>query len=477
MLRHELHLYAAVDAPAFPWQHSLGLISPLKIAVQETFSSAPAAAGTTPAQHDSFDAISPQALFGHPGRQGQTQSLTQTDQTQLLSFPVGIQQGSQQSSHSSLPSSQPGVAWSSAPGSGTVSQLGFLNAGMDRVGTTGSAFSAWAPSQAHSVQGNALLGTGLNLSGISGATPGSARGPTPWAQQGMAPPEPAAAPGVYQGALPVGFHAPAMSSPSLSGPFAARRPSATLPGIAPATVDPKLFSGTPELPSSLPGTQAFSTGSGTPAFATLLPHMPFMTLPPHLSGQWPLAHGLMSQAQYLPQLSRTAPPYPLGFAHLAHHLPYPLPTHHHDSVSTPPAYLQNPVQGSSHLPLNLPYHLPSYLPHPMQTLIPSQPPLLNPFGQLYTPAAGSTLQIKPEPGDARQAPNLLPQEQWQQQLQGQVMTQMPHQRHLHAAQHRQSASATVMTQPPAAARESGFFGGSPTTANPNSEAKQSQVAK
>lgn len=196
-----------------------------------------------------------------------------------------------------------------------------------------------------------------------------------------------AAPEVHHGALPLGSQASALSSATLASQaaIASSYPPFLPNGTASAVFGPHM-----------------SPGTGVPSFPVLLPPGPFI---PQMHSQWPLIQGLNSgQPPYLPQLGYSVPPYPLGsghlLPHLPHHLPQPLPYHllsnPQSPVSPPGAYPLAPAQGLSHLP----YHLPPYLPNPLQTLIPSQPTPLNPYGQLYVSAPDLNLQVKPEPRDA-----------------------------------------------------------------------------
>ena len=403
-------------------------MSPLKIGSQDGSHTAPAAL------HDSLDPISPQALFSHPGRQSLSQLGTQTQLSDCLV--VGQQQQQPQqpqqpqqllSQHEGLNSqqiSQPRVSWTSGMGSGMQPPSGFAHAGMDRVGTTGSAFSAWAPLQAHSMpsmqgmQGTSLVGPGSSMPGITGAAPNTSAS-APWGDSGLALPGPMADTGLHQAALAPGYQTPAM--PTLALP--AVPPGQTLAAVPGIIVPPAC------------GSQLAPSATGYSPFSSLVPHMPFLGPSPYLPSQWPVMHGLTpSQPPFLPQLSYSAPPYPLGFAQLPPHLPYHLPINPQSLVCAPASFQQTPHQLSGHLP----HHLPPFLPSPMQTLIPSQAPPFNPqFNPpLNPPTASQAPQVKPEPRGAAQASIPLHPEHWN----GQVLPQCLPQQKSYAAQQKTSRS-------------------------------------
>ena len=431
-------MHANADPPVFQWQQTLGLISPLKTGSQDGSHTTPAAL------HDSFDPISPQALFSYPGRHDQSQLDTQTRLSECL---VGGQQQQQQqqqqllSQHEGLGSqqiNQPRVSWTSGLGPGMQPPPGFAHAGMDRVGTTGSAFSAWAPLQAHSMpsmqgmQGNSLVGLGSSMSGSTRAIP-KASASAPWGDSGLALPGSMVNTGLYQAALPSGFQTPAMPTIALPA-VPPGQTIAAVPGIVPAAAC---------------GPQLAPSATGYSPFSGLMPHMPFLAPSPYLSSQWPVMHGLThSQPPFLPQLSYSAPPYPLGFAQLPPHLPYHLPSNPQSPVCAPASFQQTPHQLSGHLP----HHLPPFLPSPMQTLILSQAPPFNPqlSPPLNPPAARQAPQVKAEPRSAAQASNPLHPEHWN----GQVMPQSLPQQEPSAAQQKTSSSAKSLSQHAGAVRAS-----------------------
>ena len=314
---------------------------------------------------------------------------------------------------------------------------GFAHADMERVGTTNSAFSAWAPLQAQSMpsmqgmQGNSLVGPGSSMPVITGAV-SNASASAPWGDPGLALPGSIAYTGLYQAALPQGFQTPAMPAVALPA-VPPGQPLAAVPGIAPAARAP----------------QVASSATGRSPFSRLVPHMPFLGPSPYLPSQWPVMHGLTpSQPPFLPQLSYSAPPYPLGFAQLPPHLPYHLPSNPQSPVCTPASFQQTPQQLSGHLP----FHLPPFLPTPMQTLIPSQAPPFNPpFNPpLNPPAASRAPQVKPEPWGAAQASNPLHPEHWG----GRILPQWLPQQEPSAAQQKPSSSAKSLGQHASAARAS-----------------------
>ena len=430
------------DSAVFPWQQSLGLISPVKAGGQQGKIPTPTAS-TPAALHDSFRPISPQALFSYPGRNTQPQMRVQ-DQghagNHLPESSMGPQQQQRQQQHQQhqqQPSSQhvgfgsqqgnqPSLSWSSGLGLGMPLALGSPHPGMDRVGTTGSAFSAWAPLPIHSVpsmQGSgSRLGAASHMSGTTGAASrASATGPG--AVSGLPSLGSVPTAGAYQSALPLGSHATAVSAATLPYSF---------PGQMPAAVSVSS--------SAAPDPQFSPAGIRNLPFSTLLPQMPFLPPSPYLTSQWPLMHGLTpSQPPYLPQLSYSAPPYPLGFAHLPPHLPHQLPSNPLSPVSMPAPILPNPNQN----PGLLPYHLPPYLPNPMQILVSSQAPLPGPDLNLLTPlAANQALQVKLEPGSAAHTPGPLPPEQRHAQLHSQVLAKGPRQQEPMAAQQRETQTPT-----------------------------------
>jgi len=314
---------------------------------------------------------------------------------------------------------------------------GFAHAGMDRVGTTGSAFSAWAPLQAHSVpsmqgmQGSSLVGPGSSMPGILGAVP-NAPASAPWGDPGLTLPGSMSNTGLHPAAQPPGFQTPAMPAVALPAVPPGQTLSA-VPGIAPAACSAQLA------PSA----------TGHSPFSSLVPQMPFLGPSPYLPSQWPVMHGLThSQTPFLPQLSYSAPPYPLGFAQLPPHLPYHLPLNPQSPVCAPASFQQNPQQLSGHLP----HHLPPFLPSPMQTLIPSQAPPFNP--QLQPPlmplAASQALHVKSEPRGAAQASNPLHSEHWG----GQILPHWLPQQGPSAAQQKPASSAKSLGQHASAARAS-----------------------
>lgn len=252
------------------------------------------------------------------------------------------------------------------------------------------------------------------MPGITGAVP-NASASAPWGDPGLALPGSIAHPGLYQAALPSGFQTPAMPAVALPA-VPPGQPLAAIPGIAPAACAP----------------QVASSATGHSPFSSLVPHMPFLGPSPYLPSQWPVMHGLTpSQPPFLPQLSYSAPPYPLGFAQLPPHLPYHLPSNPQSPVCTPASFQQTPQQLLGHLP----FHLPPFLPTPMQTLIPSQAPPFNP--PLNPPAASQAPQVKPEPRSAAQASNPLHPEHWG----GQILPQWLPQPEPFAAQQKPSSSA------------------------------------
>lgn len=421
------------DSAGFSRQQSLGLISPMKWSPGAQQGTIPTAASTPAALHDSFRPISPHALFSHPGRNCQPQMNIQEQEPaeiRLSQSSMGPQQQQQPSSQhagfGSQQGNQPSLAWSSGLGLGMPLALGSPHAGMDRVGTTGSAFSAWAPLPIHSVpsmQGSSSrLGAASHLSGTIGAAArASATGPGAAADLPYLGSVPNA--GAYQSALPLGFHTPAGSAATLPYSF---------PGQVPAAISASS--------SAAPDPQLSPAGIRNLPFSTLLPQMPFLPPSPYLTSQWPLMHGLTSsQPPYLPQLSYSVPPYPLGFAHLPPHLQHQLPSNPLSPVSMPAPLLQNPNQN----PGLLPYHLPPYLPNPMQTLISSQAPLPGPdLNLLNPPAANQALQVKLERNSAAQTPSPLPPEQQHAQLHSQVLAKGPRQQEPMAAQQRETQTPT-----------------------------------
>ncbi len=436
-------LHADADLPVVQWQQSLGLISPLKSGCQDGSHTAPAAL------HDSFDPISPQALFSHPGRHSQAQLDTQAQLSESLN--VGKQQPQEQpqqpqqqqqqqqqqllSQHEGFGSqqvNQPRVSWTSGLGSGMQPPPGFAHAGMDRVGTTNSAFSAWAPLQTHSMpsvqgmQGSLLVGPGSSMPGITGAVP-NAPASAPWANPGLALPG-SANTGLHQAALPPGFQTPAM-------------PAAALPAVPPG----QTLAAVPGIVPIACGPQLASSASGHSPFSSLVPHMPFLGPSPYVPNQWPVTP---SQPPFLPQLSYSAPPFPLGFAQLLPHLPYHLPSNPQSHVCAPASFQQNPKQLSGHLP----HHLPPFLPSPMQTQIPGQAPPFNPqlHPPLNPPAASQALHMKSEPRSAAQASSLLHSEHWG----GQTLPQWLPQQEPSAAQQKPSISAKSLGQHADAAKAS-----------------------
>ena len=431
-VRHwsSMRLHADADLPVVQWQQSLGLVSPLKTGSQD------ASHPTLAALHDSFDPISPQALFSHPDRHSQSQLDTQAQVSERLN--VGQQQQQQPqpqqllSQHEGLGSqqvNQPRVSWTSGLGPGMQPSLGFANAGMDRVGTTNSAFSAWAPLQAHSMpsmqgmQGNSLVGPGSSMPGFTGAVP-NASASAPWGDSGLAFPGSMANTGLHQAALPPGLQTSAIDP----------MPTVALPAVPPG----QTLAAVPGIVPPACGAQPAPSATGYSPFSSLVPHMPFLGPSPYLPSHWPVMHGLTpSQPPFLPQLSYSAPPYPLGFAQLPPHLPYHLPLNPQSPVYAPASFQQTPQQLSGHLP----HHLPPFLPSPMQTLIPSQAPPFNPqFNPLLNPpAATQDLHVKPEPRSAARASNPLRPEHWSHS--GQVLPQCLPLQESSAAQQKPSRSA------------------------------------
>ena len=389
--------------------------------------------------HDSCDPISPQALFGHPGRHSQPQLDTQVQFSECLN--VGQQQQqqllSQREGLGTQQIDQPKVSGSSGLGPGMQPPPGFAHAGMDRVGTTGSAFSAWAPLQAHSMpsmqgtQGNFLVGLGSSMPVITGAVP-NASASAAWSDSGLALPGSMANTGLHRAALPPGLQTPAMPTVALSAVPSGQN-LAAVPGIAPIAC----------------GSQLNPSATGYSPFSDLVPNMPFLGPSPYLPSQWPIMHGLThSQPPFLPQLSYRAPPYPLGFAQLPLHPPYHLPSNSPSPVCVPASFQQIPHQLSGHLL----HHLPPFLPSPMQTLIPSQAPPLNPQlnSQLNPSAASQALHVKPEPKSDARASHPLQPEQWK----GQHLPQCLSQQKPSAAQQKPSSSAKSLGQHAGAARAS-----------------------
>ena len=408
----------------FPWQQSLGLISPGKIGTHTV----PAAA----AQPSSHGSVPPQELFSHPRRQEQL-GLKGFDPAPIPglsgeSYSVGQHISSNSSGSSILPGSQLNVSWQPTVASYST---GFGLPSHDRAGTMCSAFSAWAPAQTatghstpsvQSMHVGSIWNAGFKLPSASRTGPPAAAAPS---QPPSAPSDPqdglfsfptviSQIPGMVPSAshntptLPSGSglsYGPLSLGPSvpglaLPGQFAAHLPATAVP-----------------IASTTAGMPALNYGVGAPPFSGLLPPLPQLPGMLNLPSQWPsnFPSGAASQPPPFLPFGYSISPYPIGFGHLPPQLPLPLPFHlppdPHTPSSTASTPLPNPNQGLNPQSFNMPYHLPPYPPNPLQTLIASQPPF---YGQLPAFATDPALQIKQEPGPggwASQDPKGYPPQQ------------------------------------------------------------------
>ena len=407
-------------SPTFPWQQSLGLISPGKIGTHTV----PAAAAAAAAQASLHGSVPPQELFSHLGRQGQSglKGFDPGPLTGLSGENYGVSQHRMSGSSGSrvLPGSELKVSWqpsvASYPGG-----LGLPS--HDRAGTTGSAFSAWAPVQTapghslpsmQSMQVGASLNVGFKLPSASlpsASRPGplAATARPPVAASTSAPSDsqdglfsfPSVIPQLPDMVPSISQNAPTLpSGPGLSyGPLSlgCPMPGLGLPGHF-AAQPPISAVSTVRTTAVIP---ALNYGVGSPPFAGLLPQMPPLPSMPNLPSQWPLdfASGTASQPPPFLPFCYSISPYPIGFGHLPPQLPLPIPFHlppdPQTSSSTASTTLPDPIQGSNPQLPTVPYHLPPYPPNPFQTLIATQPPL---YGQPPAFATYPALQIKQEPG-------------------------------------------------------------------------------
>ena len=375
-------LWCAGSSPAFPWQQSLGLVSPARNSTH-----AVAAASLHHSQGSPL-ASTPQDLFGPLSGVGQRGLHQGSDLGIPTCMAAGSQQVGQHSSISSISSSSilPGSQWK-ASWQPTLSPLssGCAVPSTDRAGTIGSAFSAWAPAQASSsyslpsvqaLHSNSNLGHSEPAAAVStGSLAGrvavsTAPSLAPSRRPDVFPPFSfptlqAQPPGMVPSASP--------TAPRLSGAGLSYKPLSLgfpLPGLAfPSQIAAQL----PASPVSVAEAPALPCGTGPPTFPGLLPHMPTLPGMPNLSAQWPLHSNLNpgsgSQPLPFPPFGYSVSPYPLGFGQIPPQLPLPFQfSTDPQAASMASAYLPSVVQGVHHLPPNLPYHLPPYPPHPMQAL-------------------------------------------------------------------------------------------------------------
>lgn len=434
MRRHDIACYQKVYhaaplgchagvTPAFPWQQSLGLVSPAKNSTH-----APAPHGADPSHSSWHSPISPQDLFGHPARPGQWGFGQSPDQGASTRLPAESQHASQHHSRSSsiLPGSQLKASWQ--PSLSRL-PLGVATPSTERAGSIGSAFSAWAPAQpsrGHSMPSMQASNTHVNSNLIH-------RVPAVNAMAATIPL--CAAP-----SLPPSCPLDGLSSfPPLHPQLANLVPSASLtPGLAPPAPQAALrllpdvglpygplslgLPGAPlpnqnalQLPPASPVSTAvfpaLHSGIQPPAFPALLPPLPMLPGMPNLSSQWPLSSNLSltqvpggsTQPLPFPPYGCSMAPHPLGFSHMPPQLPLgfqtPVDPNLSPASSAASLYLPSSLHGLHHLPLHLAYHLPPYPPHPLQTLTASQP---QPFGQLPcnppstpTPLVRQEAQVSP----------------------------------------------------------------------------------
>ena len=384
---------------------------------------------TAPAagHNGSHSILSPQGLFSHSGRA----EVLGLHQTAPASLPVSNHSASQYGNHSNgsiLPGSQMKALW---PPTLSALPLGSGPPLTDKAGTTGSAFSAWAPSQGPT--GHSLLsvqsmqakptshadlrspvapatGPLTAMAPLAGAEPGLAHPDLPQSQftfptvpsqlSQMVPSTPQQAPalptspGLAYSPLSLGFPMPGLALPAqLRSQFTVQ-----LPGQLPAQLPSSPISRAPVAAASA-GFSALNYGMGSPMMLGMLPQIPTLPGMQNVPSQWPLNlnPGAASQPLPFPPFGYSMSPYPLGFGHLP---PQPLPPFQPPSdpqtaSSTASVRVPGPPQGLSHLPASLAYHLPPYPPNALQTLIASQPP---PLGPPHSVLPEANPQVKQESG-------------------------------------------------------------------------------